>query len=354
MLDIKRSWIGCIAMLAIACTYENGKDGFNLDGAGTADDSDGTAAGRLTVTDTGDEGPDTATASMTSQTASASDTGEVGECGPSAQCVTAPPEGWFGPVVIALGEAGSPPTPCEEETGYTENGLTLMRGYHDPGPAACSCECTLSGANSCYSYVYDMDAACSQYQTFLQITMDCHPFVVDGGAYFSSFSQGNAFCQGEVTEDLPEPDWDAQVTTCKTEDPGAECSEGVCTPTPPEGFEDTLCIYMEGEQECPAGDFSEQFIQYSGVDDTRNCTNCACGMAAASCMGTLQVFASDDCTGESLADCGVNACTMGVSGGNSVAIDYGSEGVCPVMTPPEPAGTIAVAGAFTYCCTATM
>ena len=147
--------------------------------------------------------PSTADDSMTSMTAS--ETGEVDECGPSAQCVTAPPEGWYGPVAIALGDAGSPPTPCEEESGYTESGPTLMRGYHDPGPANCSCECALNGASSCYSYVYDMDAACSSYETFLQITMDCQPFVIDGGAYYSSFAQGNGFCQAEVTEDLPCP-----------------------------------------------------------------------------------------------------------------------------------------------------
>ena len=148
------------------------------------------------------------------------------------------------------------------------------------------------------------------------------------------------------------PDWDAQVTTCKTEDPGTECSEGVCTPTAPEGFEDALCIYMAGKQECPAGDFSEPFIQYSGVDDTRNCTNCACGMAAATCTGSL-VFSSNDCTGAAVANCGVNVCTPGVAGGNSVAVDYG-DGACPVMTPPAAAGAIAVTGAFTYCCTPTM
>jgi hypothetical protein len=201
--------------------------------------------------------------------------------------------------------------------------------------------------------MYLYDNACSQFQNFLQFTMDCHPFVVNGGAYFSSYAQGNAFCQGMVTEDLPEPIWAEQVTTCKAEDLGGSCGgdSGVCMPLAPEGFEDSLCIYMEGENDCPAGDFSEQFIQYSGVDDTRNCSSCQCGMAAASCMGTMEVFSSNDCTGEPIAEAGINACAMNVSGGNSVGIDYGGEGVCPVMSPPEAVGTIATTGAFTYCCT---
>ena len=349
----RRSWIGCAAMLACACTVENKDDPFATASAGTeaaTDDATVTLTASASDTDTSLTGVE-GTGSMTGQTGTATvgDTEEVGECGLAKTCVTSPPEGWFGPVAIALDEPGAP-TECGE--GYPDNGLTLMRGYTDPGPASCSCECMLSGANSCTSYMYLYDNACSQFQNFLQFTMDCHPFVVNGGAYFSSYAQGNAFCMGMVTEDLPEPIWEEQVTTCKAEDVGASCGDdGVCMPVAPEGFEDTLCIYMEGENECPAGDFSEQFIQYSGVDDTRNCSSCQCGMAAASCMGTMEVYSSNDCTGEPIAEAGINACAMNVSGGNSVAIDYGGEGVCPVMTPPEPVGTIATTGAFTYCCT---
>lgn len=340
-------------MLAIACTVENNDDPFAIDTGGTdaaTDSASASVSASMTASDTSPTSAD-GTVSVTGQTATATegDTEEVGECGPAKTCVTSPPEGWFGPVAIALGETGST-TECGE--GYPESGLTLLSGYHEPGPANCSCECMLNGASSCTSYMYLYDNACSQFQNFLQFTMDCHPFVVNGGAYFSSYAQGNGFCQGMVTEDLPEPQWDAQITTCKAEDLGASCGDdGVCMPIAPEGFEDSLCIYMEGENECPAGDFSEQFIHYSGVDDTRNCSSCQCGMAAATCMGTMEVYAADDCTGEPIAETAVNACTMNVSGGNSVAIDYGGDSVCPVMTPPEAVGTIATTGAFTYCCT---
>jgi hypothetical protein len=180
--------------------------------------------------------------------------------------------------------------------------------------------------------------------------MDCQPFPIDGGAYFFSQPQGNAFCQGMVTEDIAPPEWDEQIVTCKTDEQGNTSGDGgVCTPTAPEGFEPALCIYMEGEQDCPPGDFSEQFIHHSGVEDDRSCSYCGCGMAAASCMGSLNVFASADCTGAALASCGVNACTA-VAGGQSVAVDYGGKGACPVMTPPEAKGSVAITGPFTYCC----
>lgn len=337
----RRTWVTCVASLMIACTVGD-PEPFGAD-AGEAG------------TDDGGDGPERITASATSPVSggpgsmtNGNDTGGEAECGPSMMCLTSPPEGWFGPVAINKVTPGDIAPQCAD--GYPDAGLTLLSGYHDPGPANCDCECTLSGANSCFSYVYDMDPSCN-YQTFLQLTMDCHPFAVDGGVYFSSFAQGNAFCQGMVTEDVPPPEWDEQITTCKTDALGDTCGDGgVCAPTPPDGFESSLCIYMEGEQECPPGDFSEQFIHHSGVEDDRNCTYCGCGMAAASCMGSLNVYASADCTGAAIANCGLNVCTPGVAGGQSVAIDYGAEGVCPVMTPPEAEGSIAVTGPFTYCC----
>jgi hypothetical protein len=340
-------WLSCIAVLAIGCTVENNEDPFGDVGTGGTDSV--TATESMTGSASVDDGETlpTSDASMTSITATAEDTGVIGECGPMAACVTQPPEGWYGPVAIALGESGSMGPECVD--GYPDNGPTLLRGYTDPGPAECSCECMLNGASSCFSYVYDMNG-CSTYETFLQITQDCHAFAINGGAYYTSFAQGMGFCQGMVTEDLPAPIWEAQITTCKMEDVGVSCGEGgVCAPAAPEGFESALCIYMEGENECPAGDFTEQFVTYSGVDDTRNCTNCACGMAAATCMGALQVYASDDCTGAPLGECANNSCNAALNGGGSVAVDYG-DGICPVMTPPMAEGTITTTGAFTYCC----
>lgn len=351
LLNIQhRTWVTCIASLTIACTVGD-PEPFGADAGGTDTDVTGATTARpiTDTTPTSAEGTASMTGASVTVTDTASDTGEVGECGAAMQCLSATPEGWFGPVAIAHDEPGAMPTECADT--YPDAGLTLLSGYHDPGPAGCTCECMLNGASSCFSYAYDMDASCTQYETFLQITQDCHPFAIDGGAYFSSFAQGNAFCQGMVTKDVPEPEWDEQVVTCKTEALGGECGDGgVCTPMAPDGFEPTLCIYMEGEQECPAGDFSEQLIFHSGVEDTRNCTSCACGMAAASCMGSLEVFSSADCSGAAVASCGVNACTAGVAGGQSIAIDYGGEGACPVMTPPEATGTVATTGAFTYCC----
>ncbi|HET6585436.1 MAG TPA: hypothetical protein VFG69_18385 [Nannocystaceae bacterium] len=335
----RRTWVACVASLTIACTVGD-PEPFGADaGEGTGGSGDGAERITASATSPVSDGP-----GMTGATNDTSDS----ECGPAAVCLTAPPEGWFGPVAVAKVTPGDLTPACP--AGFPDSGLTLLSGYHDPGPASCECECMLSGTSACSSYAYDMDPSCG-YQTFLQITQDCHTFAVDGAVQFSSFAQGNGFCQSMVTEDILPPEWDEQVTTCKMAELGNSCGEGgVCAPVPPETFEPSLCIYMEGEQDCPAGDFSEQFIHHSGVEDDRHCTYCGCGMAAASCMGSLNVYASADCTGAPIGNCPNNMCTMGIAGGHSVAIDYGEDGVCPVMTPPEAEGSISVTGAFTYCC----
>src|SRR5687768_488335 len=121
----RRSWLTCIAMLAIACTVENKDDPFALDSGGTDDGTDGASASVSASMSASDTSPTSAegTASVTGQTATATqgDTEEVGECGAARTCVTSPPEGWYGPVAIALGETGST-TECPEE-GYPESGL---------------------------------------------------------------------------------------------------------------------------------------------------------------------------------------------------------------------------------------
>jgi len=334
--------------MATACAVSKDEDPFMFGDEVTGDD--GTAGTTMNVTSADDD-----SASMTGQstdpTDTASDTGAVGLCGPGAQCVTAPPEGWFGPVAIHLGEVGGTPPDCA--AGYPEKGLSLLAGYADPEPASCDCECVLQNANSCTAYAYDMDASCAQYQTYIPINMACQPAAIDGGAYFYTYAMGQPFCQGMVTENIPEPQWEAQLTTCKADGVGGECGDdSICTPIVPEGFEDTLCIYMEGEQDCPAGDFTEQFVHHSGVVDDRDCTYCGCGPApATNCTGTLNVFSSADCSGDPIANCSTNACTSGITGGQSVSVDYGESVGCPVMTPPAVEGSIAPTGAFTYCCT---
>jgi hypothetical protein len=151
-------------------------------------------------------------------------------------------------------------------------------------------------------------------------------------------------------ETIAPPIWDAQVVTCREPELGPECGEGVCTPLAPAGFESGVCIYREGQHECPAGDYSVIHRHHSGVEDDRDCSYCACGAGTGVCDGSLQVYGSNDCTGAAQA-AAPNVCTQGIVGGHSVGVAFTGDGSCPITMPPMPTGTIAPTGEFTFCCT---
>jgi hypothetical protein len=118
----------------------------------------------------------------------------------------------------------------------------------------------------------------------------------------------------------------------------------------PAGFAGSLCIFMEGANECPAGDFATPYLRYTGVEDDRDCSTCTCGMGEGTCTGELDVFASDDCTGVPVSSIANNACAA--SSGASVAVDFTGESNCPVETPTVPEGSVRPIGVVTYCCEA--
>ena len=286
-----------------------------------------------------------------SMTTTAGETGDP-ECGVGATCGVPAPDGWYGPTTWARAAGNGALPDCPE--GYPELGPTVLEGYNDPGPAVCGCTCEVDVTSICTSYTYDYgDAACSLYQNFLQFSDECHDFTVTAGTYFYMYQQGQPFCQAVKTEELPEVQWDAQVRACKLEDLPPTCGdadEGVCTPTPIEGFEPGLCIYAQGDLECPAGPYATKHAYYSGVEDTRDCSNCTCGMGSATCSGSMHVYDAVACGGNQVADVpSSGTCTP--ASGVSVGLNFTGESSCPVMMPPEPMGTVAAMGDFTFCCT---
>jgi hypothetical protein len=334
-------------MVAGCTTVGNGEEGFG-DVTGGTDPVSTTM--RVTAASATDEGTDDGPVSSpsTTPTTAESSEGNSDGCGAGSMCMTTVPDDWFGPVVVHMGDPDEDPPECGE--AYPNAGLTLLSGYADPGPAQCDCACNLDVASSCVSYVYDYDASCSTFENFYQLNMDCQAAEVDGGAWFYMYAQGTPTCHGEVTETIPDPIWDAKVMTCRDAELGAECDAGVCTPMAPEGFESGVCIYREGQQECPEGDYSVAYQHHSGVEDDRDCSYCACGSGSGTCDGSLDVYGSADCTGAAQA-AALNVCTQGISGGHSVSINFTGMGSCPIAMPSMPEGTITATGEFTFCCT---
>jgi hypothetical protein len=249
---------------------------------------------------------------------------------------------------------GSMPPLCAE--GWPDDAFTLLGGYTDPGPAQCTCSCGLNVAGLCTAsaYVSTDGATTCDYANYQMLTMEdeCEPMTVNGSIYLSAYTQGAASCQSEVERIAPDPVWDLEVRGCRGAELGAECDDQgrQCVPRAPAGFEDWLCIFSEGDLECPAGDYSEKTLLHSGVDDTRACGPCACDMPpVSSCTGTWELYDNDDCTGNVVTTSPLSGCAVASNVG-SIRLSFGSATECGVFEDTTATGAIAPTGEMTYCC----
>jgi hypothetical protein len=148
----------------------------------------------------------------------------------------------------------------------------------------------------------------------------------------------------------------------------AECpAEHQCVTAVPDDWFGPIAVHMGEEDETPP-ECPESFpntgpTMLSGYTDpgpavcececlldvASSCYSYAYDMDA-SCTGDLQVYQSGDCTGAAQ-NAALNACTPGITGGQSVSIAFTGDGGCPVASPPEAQGAVAAMGETTYCCT---
>lgn len=327
------------------------------------DDTNGTdATGSASMTMTTTEGSESTTedpttssstmsttATTTETMTTAVDTTETGDpqCG-GGTCVAPVEDGWFGPTVFArLPLDGELPS-CTPE--FPDAGPTLLEGYQDPGPATCDCSCELQMAPNCNGQMVSYSTAnCGTWLESIQVSANCTNINITSSARFSTYGYGVGICDETEIEDIPPVPWDATIRTCRVPENALTCDTGVCLPQLPEGFEANWCMYRQGDFECPAGEYANKSLFWSGAEDSRACSNCTCGTAGTNCNDSqADVFAGADCEGNPVATLNANQCTNVT--GLSVAGTFGATEACPVMTPPEPMGTVAPMGEFTFCC----
>ena len=319
-------------------------------------DSEGPATTTAASGDDDDDGPGGTSVGETGAgetNGGGESTGDGTECGAAARCMTPAPDGWMGPIAVHRGPLEGTPPACAD--GFPSGGLTLYEGFHDPGPASCGCECGINLVNYCTKYLFDWEAGCGSQVGQINFTgSDCDELTSSGGTSFYMFGQGQPVCQPTKIIEAPDVPWDNLVSSCAGAAMGDACADGVCTPEPPEGYEAGLCIFAQGDMECPAGDFSEKLMLHSGTDDMRNCGPCTCGTGSPTCTGTLDVFSSADCSGAPLAslDASSFTCVDGTGDAQSAVVTFDADPTCPVEMVPEPVGDIAPSGEFTYCCEA--
>jgi hypothetical protein len=250
---------------------------------GTDTSGDDTTATDTSVT-ASDDGPTDASADATTST---DDTAGAG-CTPDSVCVPAPPPGWLGPVAFAADDA-RPPS-CGES--YPTEIATLHEGV-DVGSSACHCECSgPTPACSAMLVVFD-DLGCEGSPSQgLEITPgECNALFGDPTA-IGVFADNDLMfaCEPTATDEIAPWAWMRDIAVCGLEAAPPVCDVGVCAPLASPSFT-PLCIYREGEHDCPDG-WDERHLFHGDARDTRACEPCECTIVEPDC--SPQVYVSDD------------------------------------------------------------
>lgn len=321
-------------------------------------DPDGTAStsGSSTATTTTDttDGTDTTDATDTAETSSDSESGATG-C--SGTCLDIP-EGWNGPVegIDADGDAVTPA--CEGSFGQSEfvgfEGLTA-------DAAQCDCDCgDAQGAINCPNTStltqYDNNVVNCVVQTpgdVAQIVEGCNdiPFYDDAAfrLIVPELNLAGVTCDPEESVVVPAAQWASQVAGCGLAMAPEACDEGSCVPAPSDESS-RVCVWSEGDQECPAGDFTQRQVLYQSVQDDRDCSTCGCDDAQGSCSATVTLRAGEGCSAGSPASGPDATCLYIETPARSVDLAYDAPDVVCAPTGGAPTGSASEADAITLCC----
>jgi hypothetical protein len=343
--------LAAATLLLVAACRDEGGDGPPADTeaseTSTSTTNDLTSSGSLGSEESG-SGP------SSSSSTSEGSTGEIVECDASSRCLAGPPAGWLGPVARFRGPMGMEPPECAG--GYPEVGLALRQGFIDAQPAQCDCTCEVSVSSVCSVVMYPdvTSTVCNDFSVFIMNGAECTTYDIPSGSLYGSMSPiGTPQCVSTEDEQIPGLEWQADVHSCTQEEIQGPCDEdgSVCAPAAPDGFESGLCIFTQGESECPDGPFSDRTVLFSSVDDRRGCSECECGAPpAVNCEGVFDMYDSTDCSGTLVASGPNNGCSGAVANVGSIHVNLPGDPQCGVDGPSEPEGTAEPVGLFTYCC----
>jgi hypothetical protein len=161
-------------------------------------------------------------------------------------------------------------------------------------------------------------------------------------------------CAPTETVTLPEPAFVSDHALCSPRSTPS-CGAGtVCVPAVIPPFE-ALCIFKQGDEQCPPSPYSERIVYHTDFDDSRGCSECECGDPNGVCTGiNVQLHGNDSCSMLASQVAGTGNCVQ-VAPTSTAARTFGSleapEADCVgVATQTEPTGTVTPANPVTVCC----
>jgi hypothetical protein len=212
------------------------------------------------------------------------------ECGEGV-CVPAVPSGWYGPILLFHGA----PALAPECTGYLNK--TVFEGGTVPLQerlrcSACTCQET-SGAECAALVTTYSDASCTTQTSAGNVTAACKMASPQALYFKAEKVESRASCLPSGGTQPPTWEWDARG--CAPSEPqSGGCQEGaICMPQPTGGFEDTHCVYLEGDQTCPA-EYPTKRSYLTRMVDERQCPSCSC-KPVDGCRNTLAVYNNQSC-----------------------------------------------------------
>lgn len=273
------------------------------------------------------------------------------DCDSGFRCVPSP-IGWSGPVVLISGpgDANAPACPSFAPSTAFEgrSGLTAP-----PASCECSCEPPPASALSCSPVSVDTASNCflvgdRGHSVAMHECTSVSPLPSSGKwrASSSTFST-TANCTAMATEEVEPLTWMASHRGCDLGEPTV-CGDGVCTPPLQAGQQ--LCVYAEGDAECPPG-FPDMRWIAEDVTDERGCSECTCGAVEGECTGHVTVANTCGSFPTAYRQIPVGGCTDAAAYPSPVALHGGFSptAACP-PTEVLPTGEITPVGVRTVCC----
>jgi hypothetical protein len=292
-------------------------------------------------------------------------------CPPNFTCADPIPNGWSGPAVRVTGDDPDNLPACQgnypDETAVGGAGLTA--------PAASCTEC-LCGAPA------DVDCVPPEVYLFSDPNNDCwgDPDLTfqllghDQCKVFGMFAAGDESANSEAV--LPEPgtgacdaqggeptvapaEWSEQVRVCGGGTGSEACGAGTCVPAPISPFAQGICIWRDGERDCPSEDYPARSVVYGSLDDQRGCSPCTCDdPTGAECEAFIELHYNESCQnligiiedpGVSCFDMSNNGASYAPRAGKLIVSDV-TGGSCD-PGGGDPVGEAVPSDALTICCT---
>jgi hypothetical protein len=221
-------------------------------------------------------------------------------CG-SRSCEREAAAGFRGPIELRRSETGTPDCDGAFDSKSFEAGETPTADAVSCG----SCSCTPDHA-TCAAFVdfsTGTDAGCGGTTCTTSVNQSCTeimpPCIASQTSAFlgTKLPSASGGCTPSVQAPVkPDVSWAKRVVGCSA---GAQVRGGCalseqCLPKriAGAGFDVALCIWREGDHDCPSDKYTNKRVYYRDADDTRSCSACAC--SGANCSYRWSVFTDAD------------------------------------------------------------